>query len=68
MTLSKFDRENVGAILADPRNDWFTAQLMRLVAKGDSQNRALLAKGFPEEVWLVENHLGLTLTTRLEVA
>lgn len=59
MTLSQFDRENVNAIMQDPRKDWFTAQLMRLIAKADSHHRALLAKGFPEEVALVEQY-GLT--------
>lgn len=68
VTLTKYDRENVGPILTDPRKDWFTAQLLRLIAKADSHHRALLAQSFPEEVWLVENHLGRALTTRLEVA
>ena len=63
MTLSKYDRENVGRILADPSKDWFTAQLLRLIVKADQHHRALLAQGFPEEVRLVENHLGLALTT-----
>ena len=67
MTLSEYDRENVGTILTNPRKDWFTAQLLRLIAKADQHHRALLAKGFPEEVFLVEAHLGLTSTTRLEV-
>lgn len=67
MTLSKFDRENIPAIMSG-HGDWFTAQLLRLIAKADKQHRALLAKGFSEEVWLVENYLGLTPTTRLEVA
>ncbi len=68
MTLSKFDRDNVASILQDPAKEWFTARLMRLIARADSHHRALLAKGFPEEVFLVETHLGLTSTTRLEVA
>ena len=67
MGLSEFDRENIPAILSG-HGDWFTAQLLRLITKADPCNRALLAKGFPEEVWLVETHLGRTPTTRLEVA
>ena len=68
MTLSKFDRENVDSILTDSRKDWFTAQLLRLIVKADQHHRVLLAKGFPEEVRLVENHLGLASTTHSEVA
>ena len=29
---------------------WFTAQLFRLIAKADSNNRAKIAMGFPDEV------------------
>ena len=68
MTLSEFDRENIGSILTDSRKDWFTAQLLRLIVKADQHHRALLAQGFPEEVRLVETHLGLALTTCLEEA
>jgi hypothetical protein len=56
MTLSKYDREHVPAIMAGD-GSWFTAQLMRLIAKADSHQRALLRKGFPEEVELVERYL-----------
>lgn len=59
MPLSQFDRENVGPILQG-HGDWFTAQLMRLVLKADICNRKLLARGFPEEVALVEEAWGLT--------
>lgn len=59
MPLSQFDRENVVPILQG-HGDWFTAQLMRLVLKADSGNRARLAKGFPEEVQLVERAWDLT--------
>ena len=34
--------------------DWFTAQLLRLIAKSDSTNRWKLARGFPVEVEAVE--------------
>jgi hypothetical protein len=56
MTLSKYEREHVDAIMGG-HGDWFTAQLMRLIAKADSHHRALLRKGFPEEVELVERYL-----------
>ena len=62
MPLSQFDRDNVKPILQG-HGDWFTAQLMRLVVKADINNRRLLAKGFPEEVALVEKSWGLTPTT-----
>lgn len=61
MPLSQFDRENVVPILQG-HGDWFTAQLMRLVVKADGRNRTLLARGFPEEVQLVEQAWGLTST------
>jgi len=54
MTLSQFDRGNIDSLLLDPRNDWFTAQLLRLVRKADSHHRAQLRTGFPEEMALVE--------------
>lgn len=49
MPLSKYDRKNFEAILFG-EGDWFTAQLIRLVAKADLSNRDLLRKGFPAEV------------------
>lgn len=54
MTLTDYDRENVGTILNDRAKDWFTAQLLRLIDKADDHHRGLLAQGFPEEVTLVE--------------
>lgn len=53
MTLTEYDRKNIGAIMGG-HGDWFTAQLLRLIAKADLHHRALLAKGFPEEVRLVK--------------
>jgi len=38
----------------DHNADWFTAQLFRLIAKADVQNRERLRKGFPEEVAVYE--------------
>lgn len=58
MTLSAYDRANVGHILRDPKLDWFTAKLLRLIADADEHHRELLTKGFPEEVALVTAHKG----------
>jgi len=49
MPLSQFDRENIGEIVAG-HGTWFTAILIRLIARADAVNRARLAKAFPEEV------------------
>lgn len=47
--LSDYDRDNIGQIVGG-HGDWFTAHLIRLIAKADLSNRALIAKGFPEVV------------------
>lgn len=47
--LSDYDRENIGAIIAG-HGDWFTAHLLRLIAKADMHNRERLRWGFPEVV------------------
>jgi len=44
-----FDREHIGELIAG-HGDWFTAQLLRLIAKADFENMAKLRLGFPEEV------------------
>ncbi len=49
MPLSDYDRQKVGDIVAG-HGDWFTADLLRLISKADSTNKALLARTFPEEV------------------
>lgn len=54
--ISDFDKDNVANILAG-EGDWFTAQLLRLIAKADLKNRELLRKGFPEEVAVFEAYL-----------
>lgn len=56
--LSDFDRKNVGHILAG-HGDWFTAKLLRLIAKADFENRSKLALGFPKEVELVDAYQGI---------
>lgn len=37
-----------------PHSDNFTVLLLRLIMKADSDNKVLLAKGFPVEVKMVE--------------
>lgn len=47
--MSPFDKENIAKIM-DGHGDWFTAQLLRLIAKADVANRERLCAGFPDEV------------------
>lgn len=47
--MSDYDKENIGRILRG-HGDWFGAQLLRLIAKADSNNQALLAACYPEQV------------------
>jgi hypothetical protein len=47
--LSEFDKKEVRKIL-EGHGDWFTANLMRLIAMADSFNKSLLFAGFPDEV------------------
>lgn len=47
--ISEFDRENMQTILLG-HGTWFTAQLLRLIAKADLNNLERLRKGFPEVV------------------
>ena len=51
--LSDHDVTHVGRIMGG-YGDWFSAQLLRLVAKADNGNREKLRKGFPETVALYE--------------
>ena len=55
--MTEYDKENITEILHG-RGTWFTANLLRLIAKADGANRVKLAKAFPEEVNAV--HLYLT--------
>jgi hypothetical protein len=48
--MSEWDKANIEEILRNPVNDWFTARLIRLIAKADRVNREKLRLGFPEEV------------------
>jgi hypothetical protein len=54
--MNQFDKENVKSILLE-EGDWFTANLFRLIAKADNNNRAKLFKAFPDEVDVVHKYL-----------
>ena len=56
-----YDKAHVGDLLGGKRT-WFTAQLLRLIAKADRDNRSKLRKVFPEQVQAVEEYLGLLPT------
>lgn len=47
--ISEYDREHMADILAG-HGDWFTAHLLRLIAKADALNRAKLRSVYTEEV------------------
>ncbi len=47
--MSDFDRDNMEAILCG-YGSWFTAHLLRLIAKADAVNREKIRAAFPEEV------------------
>jgi len=47
--ISDFDRQNVKAIL-NGHGDWFGADLLRLIARADSENRERLRLAFPSHV------------------
>ena len=55
--MNQFDKENVKSILLEGKGDWFTANLFRLIAKADNNNRAKVFKGFPDEVDAVHKYL-----------
>ena len=55
--LSEFDKAEIGTILRG-HGDWFTAQLLRLIAKADKGNLEKLRVSFPDEVALVEKYRG----------
>jgi len=47
--MSDFDRAHIEDLVAG-HGDWFTAQLLRLCAKADSNNLEKLRLGFPDVV------------------
>lgn len=55
--LSEYDKAEIQTILRG-HGDWFTAQLLRLIAKADEGNKEKLRLGFPAEVELVEKYRG----------
>lgn len=57
--LTKFDRENLEGILHG-EGSYFTAHLLRLIAKADLRNRHLLGEVYPDEVALVNDYQGVT--------
>jgi hypothetical protein len=48
-SMTEYDKQNIDKILQG-EGSWFTAHLLRLIAKADRQNRDKLRMGFPEEV------------------
>ena len=54
--MTEYDRENIGEIIHGKGN-WFTANLFRLIAKADSNNRRKLFNSFPVEVEAVHQYL-----------
>lgn len=53
-TLSQHDRERIDEIMGG-YGDWFSARLIRLIAKADRENRELLRQVFPEHVEAYED-------------
>ena len=52
--LSDYDRANVQKIL-NGHGNWFSAQLLRLIAKSDTEHKEKIRLGFPEVVEAYEN-------------
>ena len=55
--LSQFDKENIQRILSG-YGDWFSAQLLRLIAKSDVSNLNKLEREYPEHVKAVRDYRG----------
>lgn len=47
--ISAFDKAHMADIIAG-HGDWFSAELLRLIAKADFENKAKLRLGFPDVV------------------
>jgi len=54
--LSNFDRENMDRLLAGDF-DWFSAKLMRLIMKADTDNKELLRQVFPDHVQAYDDYV-----------
>lgn len=54
--MNAYDRDNIDYLLRNPRGEatWFTANLLRLIAKADPLNLAILRNAYPEEVEAVD--------------
>lgn len=55
--MSEYDKEHIGKILMG-HGDWFTAQLIRLIAKADPVNLIKLECEYYEEVQAVKQYRG----------
>lgn len=53
--MTDHDRDHLPGILQG-EGTWFTANLLRLIAKADSVNRNKLRQGYPLEVGAVERY------------
>ena len=53
MPLTDYDNDNIGPIIQG-QGDWFTARLLRLIARADTSNKKKLAQVFPKEVAAVQ--------------
>ncbi len=47
--LTEFDKRHIEDIIGG-YGDWFSAELLRLIAKADMQNRLRLAQAYPDHV------------------
>jgi len=53
MSNTDYDNDNIGPIIRG-RGDWFTAHLLRLIARADTPNKEKLSQVFPKEVVAVQ--------------
>lgn len=63
--LSDYDRSNVGNIISG-EGDWFSAELLRLIAKADVENREQLRVAFPDHVEAYEQWAGFSAARETE--
>ena len=54
--MTAYDRAKISEIIAG-HGDWFTADLLRLIARADNKTRERLAIAFPDEVNEVIDYL-----------
>ena len=55
MNMSNYDKQNVGKLLRG-EGTWFTAHLLRVIAKADEHNLNKLRSAYPDEVAAVETY------------